>query len=217
MGLEDYKEIVATCAMVSTMGQMLAGTLICKDIYQKASSRGADPMPFLGGAGMCLLMLRYAWILGDPAMINVNLFGLATNVAYMAVYYYYSPQTKDTRRLILKAIAFVSVFLIYAQLENPHKIEFRFGLITTVLLLLLIASPLVHLGEVIRTRNTDILPFPLIFMGTLVSFQWLIYGLIINNAFIIFQNAVGFTLTIAQLSLFAIFPKSALKATEKKD
>lgn len=40
-------------------------------------------------------------------------------------------------------------------------------------------------GEIIRTKSTEILPFPLIFMGTLVAFQWLVYGLIIDNAFII--------------------------------
>lgn len=38
-------------------------------------------------------MLQYAWILKDIAMINVNIFGLLTNMAYMAVFYYYSPHT----------------------------------------------------------------------------------------------------------------------------
>ncbi|XP_076234020.1 sugar transporter SWEET1 [Calliopsis andreniformis] len=217
MGLADYKEIVGTCASISTMGQMLAGTLICKDIYQKGSSRGFDPMPFLGGVGMCILMLQYAWILRDVAMINVNLFGLFTNAAYMAIYYYYSPQVKETLALIGKVATFVMVFLTYAQVEDPEKIEFRFGLIVTVLLLLLIASPLVHLGEIIKTKNTDILPFPIIFMGSFVSFQWLLYGLIINNAFVIFQNTIGFILSIVQLSLFVIFPsKSRVKTTSQE-
>ena len=220
MGLEDYREAVATCASICTMGQMLAGTLICKDIYRKGSSKGFDPMPFLGGIGMCILMLQYAWILGDPAMININVFGVLTNTAYMAVYYYYSQHTKDTLALIGKVAAFVMVFLTYAQVENSEKIEFRFGVVVTVLLLLLIASPLVHLGEIIKTKNTDILPFPLIFMGTIVSFQWLLYGLIINNVFVIFQNVVGFTLSVMQLSLFVIFPsksKAKQSVQEKKD
>ncbi|XP_076289871.1 sugar transporter SWEET1 [Lasioglossum baleicum] len=220
MGLEDYKDVVGTCASVSTMGQMLAGTLICKDIYQKGSSKGFDPMPFMGGIGMSTLMLQYAFILRDPAMVNVNVFGLLTNVAYMAVYYYYAPQTKDILASLGKLTALVAVFLAYAQMENPEKIEYRFGLIVTILLLLLIASPLFHLGEIIKTKNTDMLPFPLIFMGTLVTFQWLLYGIIINNMFVIFQNVVGFLLSAIQLSLFVIFPsKSKGKAIgqEKMD
>ncbi|XP_031828482.1 sugar transporter SWEET1 [Nomia melanderi] len=209
MGLEDYKELVATCASISTMGQMLSGTLICKDICKKGSSKGFDPMPFLGGIGMCILMLQYAFIVKDPAMINVNVFGLLTNTAYMAVYYYYSPHTKDTLTLMGKVAAAVSVFLVYAQVEIPEKLEYRFGLIVTALFFLLIGSPLIHLGEIIRTKNTDILPFPLILTGTLVSFQWLLYGVIINNLFIIFQNVVGFLLSVAQLSLFVIFPSKS--------
>ncbi|CAL7935121.1 unnamed protein product [Xylocopa violacea] len=209
MGLEVYKELVASCATICTMGHMLSGILICKDIYRKGSAKGFDPMPFLGGTAMCILMLQYALIVRDPAMINVNVFGVLTNVLYMTVYYYYSPHTKDTLALIGKATAFVMVLLAYAQTESPENIEFRFGLIVTVLLLLLIASPLVHLKEIIRTKNTDILPFPLIFMGTIVQFLWLLYGFIINDFFIIFQNSVGFVLSLSQMSLFVIFPSKS--------
>jgi len=38
-------------------------------------------------------MLRYALMLNDSTMINVNIFGLSTNVIYMIVYYYYAPNT----------------------------------------------------------------------------------------------------------------------------
>ncbi|XP_032683001.1 sugar transporter SWEET1 isoform X2 [Odontomachus brunneus] len=163
-------------------------------------------MPFVGAIGVCILMLRYALMLDDPAMINVNVFGIVTNTAYMIVYYYFAPNKRNILNLIGKATLFVIFFLVYAQIEHPSNVEFRFGIAVTVLLLFLIASPLVHLGEIIKTKNTDILPFPLIFMGTLVSFSWLLYGFIIDNAFIMFQNAVGLTLSIIQLSLFAIFP-----------
>ena len=193
---------------------------LCKDIYKKDSSRGFDPMPFLGGIGMCILMLQYAWIVRDPAMINVNVFGLLTNTAYMAVYYYYSPHRKDTLALMGKAAAFVAAFLVYAQMEDSEKLEFRFGVIVTGLFFLLIASPLLHIKEIIKTKNTDILPFPLIFMGTIVISLWLLYGIIINNVFIIFQNSVGFVLSVAQLSLFVIYPsksKGKTSSQEKKD
>ncbi|KYN40929.1 RAG1-activating protein 1 like protein [Trachymyrmex septentrionalis] len=206
MALEDYKEVVGFCAMYTTMAQMLSGTFICRNIHKKGSARGVDPMPFLGTIGLCILMLRYAWMLGDSIMINVNIFGLLTNMIYMIIYYYYAPNTKEVLKLIYKVTIFVVIFLVYAQMEHPANIEFRFGIVVTVLLLLLIAAPLAHLKNVIKTKNTEILPFPLIFMGTLVSFQWLLYGLIIDNVFIIFQNAIGFILSIAQLSLFVIFP-----------
>lgn len=47
-------------------------------------------------------------------------------------------------------------------------------------------------GEVMRTKNTDILPFPLIFMGTIVAFLWVLYGLIVSNVFIIVSSPNAF-------------------------
>lgn len=220
MGLNDYKDIVGTCAMISTIGQMLTGTLICKGIHKKGTSKDVDPMPFLGGVGMCVLMLRYALILGDPTMININVFGLVTNAIYMLVYYYYAPNTKDILALIGKAVVFVGIFLGYTQVEHPENLEFRFGIIITILFLLLVASPLVHLKKIIETKDTTILPFPLIFMGTLVSFQWLLYGIIIDNIFVVFQNVVALMLSMCQMSLFIIFPskstKTQVSSQEKK-
>ena len=212
MVLEQYKEIVGSCAMYITMAHMLSGTLICKDIYKKGTAKGFDPMPFLGGIGLCILMLRYALMLNDSTMINVNVFGLLINIIYMIVYYYYAPNTREVLKLMYKVAIFVIIFLVYAQIEHPTNVEFRFGIVVTVLLYLLIAAPLIHLKEVIRSKSTEILPFPLIFMGTLVSFMWLLYGLIINNVFVIFQNAVGFILSIAQLSLFVIFPSKKTRS-----
>lgn len=207
--------------MFTTMAQMLSGIIICKDIYKKGTSKGVDPMPFLGGIGVCILMLRYALMLNDFNMIVVNLFGLSTSIFYMIVYYYFAPNTQEVLKLIYKIAIFVIIFLVYAQIEHPAKVEYRFGIVVTMLLLLLIAAPLVHLRDVIKTKNTAILPFPLIFMGTLVSFQWLLYGLIIENIFVIFQNAVGLVLNAAQLSLFVIFPtkksQDKLLSGQKKD
>jgi solute carrier family 50 protein (sugar transporter) len=39
-------------------------------------------------------------------------------------------------------------------------------------------------GDVIRTKCTKTLPFPLILSGTVVTFLWLLYGIIIKNPFI---------------------------------
>lgn len=217
MGLEDYKEIVATSASVTTMAQMFAGVFICKDIYAKGTAQGFDPMPFIGGTGMGVLMLRYALILGDTAMINVNVFGILLNIGYFLFYYSYSSNKTDTLALAGKIVVLVSVILGYAEIEDPNNLEYRYGIIITILLFILIASPLFGLGEIMRTKSTAGLPFPLILMGTLVSSQWLLYGLIIDNGFIIFQNAVGFTLSLSQLSLFVIYPSKSVEESSKSE
>ncbi|VEN34209.1 unnamed protein product [Callosobruchus maculatus] len=44
-------------------------------------------------------------------------------------------------------------------------------------------------------------------MAALVTFLWLLYGLLIKNGFIIFQNGVGFTLCSIQLFLKFLYGK----------
>ncbi|EZA51782.1 hypothetical protein DMN91_004400 [Ooceraea biroi] len=203
--MDTYKETVGFFAMIITMMQMLAGTLICKDIYKKGTTEGTDSMPFIGATAVCTLMLRYALMLNDSAMINVNIFGLITSIIYMLVFYYYAPDTEKLFKQMIKVAGFVVIFLAYAEVESSEKIEYRFGMLVTILLLLLIASPLVHLREVIETKNADILPIPIIVSGTLVSFMWLWYGYIIDNTFLVFQNVIGLSLNVVQLSLFAMY------------
>ncbi|XP_034949425.1 sugar transporter SWEET1-like [Chelonus insularis] len=218
MALEDYKEIVASAATILTMGHMLSGTIVCKEIIRKGTSKGSDPNPFVGGLGMGLLMLQYAFILRDSNMIAVNLFGLATSIAYVSVFYVYSPNKIDMSKLLAKMLAFTAIVLTYSKLEHPKLLEFRYGVVITILFFLLIASPLMNVGEVIRTQSTELLPFPLIAMGTIVSFLWLLYGIILNNGFIIFQNAVGLGLYVIQLSLFVIYPSKPVdKAAQKRE
>ncbi|KAG8222431.1 hypothetical protein J437_LFUL008429 [Ladona fulva] len=110
--------------------------------------------------------------------------------------------------MMVKCVGFVALLLSYAYSESPDKIEFRFGVIVTCLMMLLLASPLFSLGTVIKTKSTATLPFPLILSGTLVTFLWLLYGIIIENAFIMFQNVMGLSLLLVQLSLFAIYPRA---------
>jgi len=138
----------------------------------------------------------------------------------------------------MQGVVFTASLLYYANFwEDPKLVEDRFGAILTVLMLMLLASPLLSLvlktfwtpnyieqtfliillavffnlsrfcivrkyinlystfnlcliinhffqGEIIRTKSTATLPFPIILSGFIVTFEWLLYGIIINNIFI---------------------------------
>lgn len=46
------------------------------------------------------------------------------------------------------------------------------------------AAPLTSLVHVIRVKNSESLPLPLIATSFFVSLQWLIYGVLISDSFI---------------------------------
>lgn len=75
---------------------------------------------------------------------------------------------------------------------------------------------MVELGEVIRNKSTAGLPFPIIFMGFVVSVVWLVYGVILNSVFMVLQNLVAVLLSGFQLSFFVIYPSKRAETDEKK-
>ena len=75
---------------------------------------------------------------------------------------------------------------------------------------------MVELKHVIRNKCTEGLPFPMIFMGFLVSTAWLVYGVILNNVFMVFQNIVAVLLGGFQLTFFLIYPSKKVEKIDKK-
>lgn len=83
--------------------------------------------------------------------------------------------------------------------------------------MIFLRSPIMGLKEVIRSQSTESLPFSLIFMGFVVSFSWLIYGLLLNSMFVILQNLIAVFLSGFQLSFFAIYPSKQATGQVKKE
>ena len=83
-------------------------------------------------------------MMGDDATIRVNIFGYALSVIYTCVFYYYTPmdQKLNVWSKMGMAAAFAACLIGYTQIEDPKVVEFRYGLILTGILYLLIASPL---------------------------------------------------------------------------
>lgn len=214
MGLEDYRGVVGAAAGIATIAQCFSPLIICRDIIQQKDTHNVDPTPFIGGIGISLLMLQHGLILNDPAMIPVNIIGLVLNIIYLSVFYSYTKDKFSVFRSLGKVIAGVAVLITYAQLESKERIEFNFGIIVTVLLLTLIAAPLFNLKEILRSKDTSSLPFPMISCGTVVTFLWFLYGIIIKNAFIQIQNVVGCTLCSVQLALCLMYPGKPRKKVE---
>lgn len=87
-------------------------------------------------------------------MIQVNMVAIILNTLYSFLYYKYS---EDKYEEVLKplglATALVAVFLGYAQIESHENIEFRYGLVLTVLMLLLLGAPLL---DVVSIHNSNL-------------------------------------------------------------
>lgn len=216
--LEPYKDRIGMCAAIITVGQFFSGVLVINDIRKRGSTEGFSAGPFLGGTVFCLLNIQFGQMLRDNAMIQVNFIGLALNIVYVCAFYLYTLGAAKTKvwGQIGGAGAVVAGILSYVQYEDPKLVEFRFGVILTVILLMLVGMPLLGLGEILKKKNTEGLPFPIIVAGTLVSLSWLLYGIVLRNDFIVIQNLIALALCAVQLALFVIFPSKPAAVAGKE-
>lgn len=77
----------------------------------------------------------------------VNLIGFFINCCYLIFYALWSDKDSKAKFIssLCKGIIFIVFVIAYAQLEDPEKLRFRFGMITTIYMFLLIGSPLLSL------------------------------------------------------------------------
>lgn len=91
-------------------------------------------------------MLKYALLLEDKAMFQVNMAAIILNVAYVFCYAIYSCNRKnEVVKPLVKGLTVITVLLGYARWENSDVLEYRYGFIVTILMLLLLGSPLVDI------------------------------------------------------------------------
>lgn len=217
LALEPHKETVGLTAAAITVLQFFSGFLVLNDIRRKGNTDGFIVGPFLGGTVFCLLNIQFGQMLGDDGMIKVNFIGLVLNVIYVCGFYLYTAgpgKTKVWGQIGVAGAVAVGI-LSYVQYEDPKLVEFRFGIILTIILLLLVGMPLLGLGDIIKNKSTAGLPFPIIVTGSLVSLSWLVYGIVIRSNFLMVQNALALFLCSIQLALFAIYPNTHVKGKKK--
>ncbi|XP_050522860.1 sugar transporter SWEET1-like [Daktulosphaira vitifoliae] len=214
MSGDGLADIIGKVAAVATVGTFFAPVVICWDIIKKKSTVNVDPTPFIGGMAISILMIKNGILMNDPNIIPVNIFGLVLNLIYFLVYYLYTANMGPAMSMLKKVSLFTAILWWYTMLEDEKLVEYRFGVILTVLMLILIGSPLFSLNEIIKKQDSSMLPFPMISSGSVVACLWLIYGLLIDNIFIKVQNGVALILCAVQLVLIYKYPKKDGKKSD---
>jgi solute carrier family 50 protein (sugar transporter) len=94
------------------------------------------------------------------------------------------------------------------------------GIVGASLAVCFFAAPLASLSHVMKTKSTEVLPFPLILSSFVVSGQWWLYGIILDDNFVKIPNFLGWLLATFQLLLFVYYPskrRSSLPTISSSD
>lgn len=218
--LQPYAGHVSAFAVVVTVAQMLTPALLINEIRKAKSTEKFPVAPFLGGFVLSVLFVIFGQIISCSTTIKVNLIGVSLNMIYVTLFYIYTP-AKDKLAVWGKiglAGAFIAAVVSYTIYEDAEKVPQRFSILVTLLLYALVASPLLEVKTIIKNKSTQGWPFPIIFMGFLVSCAWMTHGIVLKNAFMFFQNVVAVLISGFQLGFFVVYPSTpVVEKTKKKN
>nr|CAH7742714.1 unnamed protein product [Callosobruchus chinensis] len=165
-------------------------------------------LPFVSGCLSTSLWLRYGFLINDTSLILVNTIGATLFFSYVVTFYLYSVRRGAVMQQLMFCMLLLSMVLLYVHRKNDiEEARVHLGLMCSLVTIMFFAAPLASLFHVIRIKSTDSMPYHLILATFVVSLQWFIYGLLLNDKFIQIPNFLGCILSAFQLSLFVIYPK----------
>lgn len=68
--------------------------------------------------------------------------------------------------------------------DDVVSVKKNIGTLCCIITVVFFAAPLTSVIHVLKVKNTDSLPFPIIVTGFLVSAQWYAYGVVLQDEFI---------------------------------
>lgn len=184
----------------------------------------------------CSLWLKYGFLAKENPLILVNSIGATLFLCYVIVFWRFTINKRSTCRQLFSVVLVLGVTITYTEWYEMNRTEaievmgesiqrcamcmsverkfinsFSFsihypGYLCCLVTVIFFAAPCCMLLQVVRTRATEILPFPLILMSFLVSVQWFVFGIIIGDRFLQIPNLLGALLSGTQLLLFLIYP-----------
>ncbi|XP_014480899.1 PREDICTED: sugar transporter SWEET1 isoform X1 [Dinoponera quadriceps] len=203
----EIKDILALSASICTVLQFLAGVLVCKKYIKNGTTGDSSVLAFVTCFMSCSLWLRYGTLIRDFFVVCVNFFGMLLQICYIIIFTLYSLKRCTTLRQFAAALTFILIVYLYSGFQKDEALVTKqIGFLSCSLTILFFASPLVLLAHVIRAKNTESLPFPVIMASMVVSCQWFAYGCLIDDQFIQIPNFMGCVLSGFQLCLFLIYP-----------
>ena len=181
------------------------------------------PLPFAMMALNCTIWSLYGVILRDwVPLVASNVIGVSAGAFALTTFHRFAPreQRAVTANYGVGLIGTAAVLLVGCRdaLVGGHASgvgsaaqaatagqEKMLGSLGVVICVLMFASPLVAVRDVLRSRSTAGMSVAATMGSLACTSLWSLYGLIVNDIFIWGPNGCGLLLSLLQLSLFLCF------------
>ncbi|KAF1328165.1 Mtn3-like protein, partial [Globisporangium splendens] len=198
---------------LSSIAVCLSSAVDSRLIWKTKATVNISVLPLVSLWGNSYLWLIYGYLDGNilPLVIT-SIFGCITALIYIGVYFRWT----DLRRYVVKLFCLVSLGLLFVSIyavlggfgvthQARKQVTKVVGCIAVGINLLLYASPLETMLQVVRTKSAVTLPI-LICIGLATNdLLWVICGIVDNDMFVLTPNAIGVALGVVQIALYIIY------------
>ena len=207
MSLEAWKTLVGTSATISLIIQFLVGIQVCNQFFGNKTTGDTSGMTFLVGVVMTYSWYSYGVLIHDFSIQFVNVIGLFLQAVYSFCFLAFTPLKWETGQRMTLVGIFMMTVQVYMMFEEDEPTEkLRVGILSSSMAVAYCSAPLASIQHVCQTRSTGSLPFYLILATAAVTAQWSLYGIIIQDTFLLVPNMIGCAVACFQLGLFCYFP-----------
>ncbi|KAE9165185.1 hypothetical protein PF005_g29713, partial [Phytophthora fragariae] len=148
----------------------------------------------------------------------VNRLGAVLGVVFSAIFILHEKERRVRYSIFFCGVfALVIALLLYRFLgtQDDDKIAKVLGYFADVMAIIMFGSPLILMGDVIKTKNSEIIAAPLAVSGFVNGALWSAYGIMQTDNYVLVPNAISGLLCLVQVILFLIFPHKKGELSEK--
>lgn len=203
----DSLQLLSWACIVFTVGMFSTGLSDLKKMRETKSADNIQFLPFLTTCLNNLGWLYYGILKADQTIVLVNTIGAMLQILYILMYLQYTKQKKLVMSQTLSAGVVLAGgwFYFTTVLPEGESRLSQLGLTCSVVTVSMYMSPLTDLVEIVRSGDVQRLSFPLTVATFFTSTSWVLYGLQLDDYFIVVPNTPGILTSLIRFYLFQRF------------
>jgi solute carrier family 50 protein (sugar transporter) len=218
MGNMDALTLFVAPAVGSALAQLMFLSPMPEIQRRKAAKELGElnPLPYPFAAANCAAWMMYGAICGNFWVYVPNVTGYFVGTYYSFVSYAISEAHRPAIERIVAAliviVTFVGMILSCVMRDSSEKDRLIVaGVLANSILVVYYSAPMSTLWEVVKTRDSKSMHFPLVLCNCLNGVCWTTYGLALNDWWLAAPNLFGAILSVIQIALIVIYPSSNRK------
>ncbi|KAJ8005013.1 hypothetical protein DPEC_G00142240 [Dallia pectoralis] len=214
----EFLQFLSCACIVFTVGMFSTGLTDLKKMRASKSAENVQFLPFLTTCLNNMGWLYYGILKSDGTLILVNTIGACLQLLYIGFYCHY---TKDKRRVTSQTLIAGGLlcggWLYFSVLLPQGESQLaQLGLACSLFTISMYLSPLADLMEIVRSSSVERLSFSLTVATFLTSTSWTMYGLQLQDYYIMIPNTPGIVTSLIRFFLFWRFASANESASSYK-